>query len=287
MQNLVSYYSAMCKDMPPHSLKVISASRRIEMVGFFPQKIIEILGKRCPPEQVHSVVLWSKDPRNLLIHRGLQGVLQEYDQIFLHFTISGMGGSFLEQGIPPTDKSLHILPKLVEFVGDSQRLRVRFDPIVHLKLPDGTVYTNLDRFVDVAKKAVSVNVRDISISWMEAYPKVQRRLKNYGIESLSIGADQWRREADWIFRQAEEIGIGVLGCCVPGLPVSRCIDGELLTVLHPKLFHASLKKAEGQRPLCGCTESWDIGWYNPCPGSCLYCYACPVEPSRLVGPKPR
>ncbi|MFH1943763.1 MAG: DUF1848 family protein [bacterium] len=272
--------------MDSSSLKVISASRRIEMVSFFPQQIIEILGKKCPPGRVHSVVLWSKDPRHLLSHKELKKTLKSYDQVFLHFTISGMGNTYLEPRIPPTAEAISLLPKLVEFVGDPQRVRIRFDPIVHLKLPDGTEYTNLPHFVEVAEKAVHVNVRNVVISWMEDYAKVVKRLGMYGIEPVSVSDEQWRSEADWIFQQAERIGMGVLGCCVQDIPVSRCIDGELLTVLHPKLHQASLMKAKGQRPRCGCTESWDIGWYNPCPGGCLYCYANPMVSSRLTGAKP-
>jgi len=271
----------------PASLKVISASRRIEMVAFFPQKIIEILQKRCPPDRVHTLVLWSKHPQNLLNHKELRSVLAGYDQVFLHLTISGMGGSFLESGIPPMEKVLALLHDLIKFVGNPQRIRVRFDPIVHLRLPDGSTYSNLPHFVSVARVAMRVHLSHVTISWMENYPKVQRRLRKYGIEPLAVSDDQWSQESDWIFDKAEDIGIGVLGCCVPQMPVSRCIDGELLTVLHPKMSHASLKKAGGQRQHCGCTESWDIGWYNPCPGGCLYCYGRPVEPCRLVGGRPR
>jgi DNA repair photolyase len=272
--------------MPSQPLKVISASRRIEMVAFFPQQLISILEKRCPPHRVHSVVLWSKDPRNLLTHGPLQKVLWLYDQVFLHFTLSGMGGSFLEPQIPSTEEGVSVLPKLVEFLGSPLRLRVRFDPIVHLSLPDGRTYTNLNHFVEVARAAREVGAQDVTISWMEAYPKVVRRLRKYGVESLPVTNEQWREEMDWISRQAEGIGVRVLGCCVPGLSVSRCIDGELLTRLHPKQSRASQSKAKGQRPRCGCTESWDIGWYYPCPGGCLYCYARPVEPSRLIGEDP-
>jgi len=272
--------------MKSHLLKVVSASRRVEMVGFSPQKLIEILRKKCPPLKVHSIVLWSKNPENLITHKTLQNTLREYAQIFLHFTISGMGGTFLEPGIPSCEKSLRLLPAIVNFVGDPQRVRIRFDPIVHLRLPDGSEYTNIDHFIPVAKKLVSLNLTHISISWMEAYPKVVRRLKKYGIQPIPLSNHQWKEEAAWIFRKAEEIGINVLGCCVSGLPISRCIDGELLTALHPRRSHASLKKAKSQRVRCGCTESWDIGWYTPCPGCCLYCYANPVEPPRLIGTYP-
>ena len=266
--------------------KVISASRRIEMLGFFSSRLIELLEQKCTPERVHSIVLWSKHPTNLVSHPGLQKVLSEYDQVFLHFTVSGMGKTYLEPRIPSMDESLALLPDLIKAVGDPQRIRIRFDPIVHLRLPDGTVYTNLEHFTRVAEVASRANVRDVVISWMEVYPKVQRRMKKFGVEVLPVDADLWQRESDWIFREAERLGIKVFGCCVKGLSTSRCIDGELLTVLHPNLLGAPLAKAKGQRERCGCTESWDIGWYNPCPGGCLYCYGQPMEQSTLDGPKP-
>lgn len=267
-------------------LKVISASRRIEMVGFFPQKIIDFLENRYSPSKIHSIVLWSKDPRNLLKHQALKKTLKICDQVFLHFTISGMGGTYLEPRIPRTEESISVLPEIVEFLEDPQRVRIRFDPIVHLKLPDGREYSNLPCFVEVARHARNVGAQNITISWMETYPKVVRRLKKYDIEPLPVSREKLKKEADWIFREAAKIGLQVIGCCVPYVPMSRCIDGELLTKLHPKGYEASNKKASGQRPLCGCTESWDIGWYNPCPGGCLYCYARPVEPIYLKGKEP-
>lgn len=256
------------------------------MLGFSPNRIIEFLAQRCPPEQVHSIVFWSKHPRNLIEHRGLRRTLSDYDQIFLHYTISGMGNTYLEPGIPSTEDSLALLPDLVEAVGDPQRIRVRFDPIVHLRLPGGTEYSNLRLFSGIAEAAMESNVRDVIISWMESYPKVRKRMARHGIEAIPPGRDAWREEADWVFREAERIGIQVSGCCVEGLSVSRCIDGELLTVLHPELREAPLARARGQRERCGCTESWDIGWYHPCPGGCLYCYGQPMEPSTLTGSEP-
>ena len=76
--------------------------------------------------------------------------------------------------------------------------------------------------------------------------------------------------------RAASMGVTLHACCVPGLPRSRCVDGELLSRLHPKGYPCSKRRAKGQRPLCGCTESFDIGWYKPCPTGCLYCYANPA-----------
>jgi len=267
-------------------MSVISASRRVDMVGFFPHKLAEILQNRCPPEKVHSIVLWSKDPRHLLTHTVLRETLKKYELTFLHLTVSGMGGSYLESGIPSTAKCLALLPELVEFLGSPRRIRLRFDPVVHLRLPDGKAYSNLSQFENIARTAMKNHVHEISISWMQSYDKVNKRLEKYGIVPLKPGEKAWQDEWEKISGIARSIGIHVHGCCVPGLRISRCIDGELLTILHPRLVQASLKKAGGQRELCGCTESWDIGWYYPCPGRCVYCYARPVELSHLTGRNP-
>ena len=272
--------------MPKSQRKVISASRRIDMVGFFPQRLVEVLEKRCPADKVHSVVLWSKDPRNLFTHRMLRSTLKKYDQIFIHFTISGMGKTFLEPRIPSTSESLSLLPGLVDFVGDPQRVMVRFDPIVHLRLPDGSFYSNLNHFDEIARKSVRQNIRDMVTSWMEPYAKVRKRLEGFGISIELLSEACWREEADRLQCRAEKLGVHLKGCCVEGFPSARCIDGERLSILHPRMERASIRKAGGQRTLCGCTESWDVGWYSPCPGGCLYCYARPLVPSELSGDRP-
>jgi hypothetical protein len=96
--------------MPEVELKkVVSASRRMEMPGFFPEMLVEQLEKRYPPESVHTVVLWSKHPRNILDHPGLRKCLRRYRQLMLHLTVTGMGGGFLEPNIPAADEVLGCL----------------------------------------------------------------------------------------------------------------------------------------------------------------------------------
>jgi hypothetical protein len=257
--------------------KVISASRRIDMAAFFPERLADFLERRCPPEKTHSIVLWSKDPRNLLEHRALRRCLAKYDQLFLHFTITGIQHSFLEPRIPKTDAAIKMLKRLEHLLAGPERIRVRFDPVVHLKMPDGSSYTNLPEFITVAEAANQAGVENVIVSWMENYPKVGARLMRKGIVPEPVSPEKWKHEWEWLLTQAKRIGVNLSGCCVPGLPVSRCVDGFLLSALHPKREQASTLKAKGQRPRCGCTESWDIGWYYPCPGGCLYCYARPLE----------
>jgi DNA repair photolyase len=254
--------------------KVISASRRIDLVSCFPDELVRLLDEKCPPENTHTVVLWTKNATNLLEHKSLHNALRQY-HLYLHFTITGMGTTILEPNVPPWQEMTALLGPLSEYVGNPARIRIRFDPIVHLRSPDNEEFCNLEMFEPIAAETHKHGVSDISISWMAAYKKVLSRLKKHGIGDISVSHDRWKEEFDWLTERASEYSIRLHGCCVSGMTVSRCIDGELLTRLHPENLPCSITKAKGQRETCGCTQSYDIGWYNPCPHGCIYCYANP------------
>jgi hypothetical protein len=246
------------------------------MPGFFPEQLAARLEKSCPPESVHTLVLWSKHQAAILHHSGLRECLRRYRQVTLHLTVTGMGGGFLEPNIPAPGKVLESLPALVDFLGDPGRLTMRFDPIVHLRLEDGGIFSNLADFERIALAAKSAGVLNMVTSWMEPYPKVVRRLRAFGVAPITLSGTEWKTEADGLSSRAAEAGIMLRGCCVAGWPGGACIDGAALNRIHPEGSNASVLRARGQRPGCGCTESWDIGWYYSCPGGCLYCYANPA-----------
>jgi len=255
---------------------VLSASRRTDLVASYPNEFIRSLDA-YPPQAVHSIVIWTKNARNMLGHRALSETLRRYDQLFLHFSITGMGGSALEPGIPPMEESLELLPGLIEMVKGPERISVRFDPIVNLRM-DNRAYTNLDRFPEIAKELSQLGIKRVTTSWMTVYKKVTRRLEYYGIEPISF---DWQQQADFLLDQCRQWGLQLHACCVEGMPLSRCIDGPALQALHPKGEKCSQAKAGGQRPGCGCTASKDIGWYSQiCGGGCVYCYASPAIPSQ-------
>lgn len=256
-------------------MKVISASRRIDMVGSDPDKFAQILREKLPPEKVHTLVIWTKNPRNLLTHQELSTTIRQYDQIHLHLTVTGMGGSYLEPAVPKTERVLAMLPALIDLVRTPRLIRFRFDPIVRLKLPDGRDYCNLGHFKNLAPRLSKLNIRDVSISWMSGYRKVLNRLKRAKIMAVETKAARRREEAELILSVANKQNLRIHWCSMDDFPRSRCIDGELYNELHPKGYNCSVKRAKGQRRACGCTESLDIGWYYPCEHGCLYCYANP------------
>jgi hypothetical protein len=130
--------------------KIISASRRTDLVAFFPEWLASAVDREeakiygpsghtytvdLSPQNVHTVVLWSKNFENLIDNNfKLKDVLRKYDQLYLHFTITGLGGSFMEQGVPHPAVALSQLDDLVTIVGTPRRVSIRFDPIIWMSV---------------------------------------------------------------------------------------------------------------------------------------------------------
>ena len=255
-------------------LLVLSASRRTDLVGCYPHVLVERL-KEYPPEVVHSVVIWTKNPRNMVEEGPLKRTLEGYRQVFVHLTITGMGGGEFEPLIPPWEKTVEMLGPLGELVRDPARISWRFDPILEVE-NRGKKYSNFDLFPLLASAIAPWGIKSCRVSWVSPYKKVLARLGKKGWRLIPRDAEGRKSQADQLKRIAEIWGLNLYFCSVEGFPVSRCIDGELLSHVHPDDLPCSKEKARGQRQQCGCTESLDIGWYSLCcRHGCLYCYATP------------
>jgi hypothetical protein len=276
---------------------VVSASRRTDLVASFPEWLASALKSRraavlgpaggayqvdLAPEKVHTVVLWSKDFGNLLRngHR-LRDRLAVYDQIYLHFTVTGLGGSALEPGAPSYLEALAQLPGLIGIAGDPRRVSVRFDPVVFWE-EEGTVRSNLPVFEAVSRAAASAGLRDIRMSFAQWYGKAKRRAAARGLAFIDPPDEEKRARAAGMAAFAAAHGLVLHACCqqvlagVPGLEPSASNDGRLHEELHPRREAVSFRKDRGQRTDCRCTESRDIGSYSQaCPHGCVYCYANP------------
>jgi hypothetical protein len=275
--------------------EVISASRRTDLPMRFPHWLAEVIqagrvevpqpytGQIRPvsllPQNVHTVVLWSKDFSPLLADDGgVRRALARYDQVFCHLTVTGLGGSPLEPNIRPWTRVIEQLPQLVEFVGDPRRVTLRFDPIVHWRTGD-EIRSNFPLGREILGRCSAYGVQTVRISFATLYGKVRNRK---GWEWHDPPLSERLRMVGELVALAEHLGLTVYSCSDDGLQAagavpSRCIDGELLAELHPERLPARVSKDGGQRPECGCTPSVDIGSYTMrCPNGCRYCYANPI-----------
>lgn len=259
----------------PETLKIISASRRTDLPGFYPDKLLEILKNKCNPDQVHTLVLWTKRPDLFIKHTELLDYLNSYSQVYMHITITGMGNTCLEPGIPNYKITLGALEKCIQYIGSPDRIAFRFDPIVHLRLPSGEEFTNLYLFEKIAENIKQLGIRRIIVSWLTYYQKVIHRLKLLNLDPIDMSQYQIIDEYNYLSSICQNYGLSLQACCMEALDKSSCIDSTLLADLHPDRKKVSDEKAKGQRSHCGCSKSWDIGWYWSCPGGCLYCYAQP------------
>jgi Domain of unknown function (DUF1848) len=276
---------------------VVSASRRTDLAASFPdvlagalrEKKARVLGPAgrayevdLRPENVHTLVLWSKDFANYLADRsGLRGLAAEYEQVYFHITITGLGGTFLEKGVPPPDEAMGQIPGLVAAAGSPARVSVRFDPVVFWR--DGEkLLTNLPFFDRLAPRLADAGVEDVRVSFAQWYGKAKRRAEKRGFEFVDPDESEKRARALETAATAAKWGLSLHACAqaflaaVPGFKPSSCIDGRRLRELHPRHEALSIRKDRTQRPECLCTESKDIGSYTlSCPHGCIYCYANP------------
>jgi DNA repair photolyase len=236
------------------------------------------------PASVHSIVLWSKDFSNLLANRhGLKDLLAAYEQIYLHFTVTGLGGTAVEPGVPPYREALAQIPGLTALAGNPLRVSVRFDPVLFWR-EEGEVRSNIELFPEVVTAAAAAGTRDVRVSFAQWYGKAVRRAAARHFPFVDPADEEKRALAAGLAEAAAASGLVLHACSqpllagVPGLRPSACIDAALLEELHPRREPVSRRKDRGQRPACLCTESQDIGSYaQSCGHQCLYCYANPSK----------
>jgi hypothetical protein len=277
--------------------KIISASRRTDLVAFFPDWLASVFREErakvygpsghiytvdLSPGAVHTVVLWSKNFANLLENRAsLKDALKKYDQIYLHFTITGLGGTFIERGVPPYQTALSQLEDLIVLVGHPRRITVRFDPVLYWKEGE-EIFTNLHEFEKIAPRLQGYGIGDIRVSFAQWYGKAKRRAVKHSFSYIDPPQEKKQHDARHLVQVAEQWNLNLFSCSqdflaeIHGIRPSSCIDGSYLWSLHPNREPVSTKKDGTQRPGCRCTESRDIGSYTQsCPHCCLYCYANP------------
>jgi len=279
--------------------QVISISRRTDVPRFYLGWLRDALRKgevtyeqpgagprtvSLLPEHVHTLVFWSKDYGPFLLDGALREALKHYP-VYFHFSITGMGGSFLEPLVPPAEVALEQMKALARTWGP-ERIEWRFDPILHWEV-DGRVRSNAGAFERLATAVRRIGVRRCTFSFATLYPKVLPRSRRFGFRFVDPDEEEKAAVLEEMAAIASSLGITLAVCSdsrwsvIDGIQNARCIDASLLAQLHPSHEPAQGGKDRSQRKECLCTPSVDIGSYRQnCPHGCLYCYANPKIPTR-------
>lgn len=237
-------------------------------------------------ERLHSIVFWSKNFGPFLeINYG--DMLREIGyNLYFNFTLNSES-ELLEPGVPPLDFRLKQLEGLSRRFGP-ESIAWRFDPICFYQFGEGEIRNNLGNFDRIAAVAGCCGIRRCITSFMDHYPKINRRLKRYpGLKFIDPPLEQKQavlyRMADTLIQWDMDLEVccekKVLEGVTPGRRIkgAHCIDTEVLETLFGERL--SRKRDGGQRVKagCGCGVSADIGVYDrqPCYHRCLYCYANP------------
>lgn len=261
-------------------------------------------------KRTRVVVFWTKNPAPLIpylneldklgIHYYFQVTLNDYEQ------------EKFEPNVPNLSKRIETFKKLSTQIG-SEKVIWRFDPLILNKdITPRTLLTRIWHvgnelkgftnklvfsFIDVkAYRKVQNNlIKETSSFTKENVGTAEPNTEQ--INELIVGLVKIREawaKSGWHIEMAtcaEEIDLDKYK-----IEHNRCIDGELMKQIfsndkelvyylnYGKLpentlfsYDSNLKpvnmKDKGQRKICGCMVSKDIGMYNTCHHFCVYCYA--------------
>lgn len=279
--------------------RVISVSRATDIPAFYPEWILERLHNgycewRNPFnarqtqlvsfEQCKAIVFWSKNPSPIMSR------LPEIDALgikyYFQFTLNDYEAEGLEPGIPTREERIRTFIKLSEICP----VVWRYDPVI---MGCGlTVKEHLRRIKGLMGE-LARHTENLIFSFVDitAYKRVEARLKASKFREASVAEMHEFSSGLTRLNSTLEKPLKLHVCgeemdtVCDGIPGSRCIDPEMLEALahgteegrHSlvPLRRFDHSKDKGQRKLCGCAVSKDIGSYRmqPCRHHCLYCYA--------------
>lgn len=228
--------------------------------------------------KMRFVVFWSKNPKPLIPYLP---ILQEKGiGFYIHFTLNDYDAEQLEPGVPRLAERIDTFKRIIDEYGVGSVVW-RFDPLILTEKISPELL--LHRISAIAEQLNGYLEKLVfSFADIAGYRSVARNLRAAGINYR-----EWDTETMSAFaRQLAELRLPFcLATCAEaidleefGIEHNRCIDAELMARRSPddaelQSFLQRAKPDSGQRKLCGCILSKDIGAYNTCPHLCRYCYA--------------
>lgn len=261
--------------------------------------------------QTRFIVFWSKNPRPLLHY--LPILKERNISCYIQFTLNDYEAEGLERGVPSLEERISTFQELASQIGkerviwrfdpllltDDITVEKLLQKIEHIgDQLQGFTEKLVFSFADIAGyRKVKANLEASHIHYHEFTEETMRQFA----EGLTKLNQRWNYT---LATCGEKIDLAPYG-----IQHNRCVDDELIGRIAYKdhelmkflglevvshfgkdfgsivpenaieisdtlyLRRTKDNKDKGQRILCGCVASKDIGQYNTCPHLCEYCYA--------------
>jgi DNA repair photolyase len=268
-------------------------------------------------QEARLFVFWTKNPQPIIRH--LPFLDQLGLNYYFQYTLNNYEKEGFEPNVPSLKSRIETFISLSELIG-KEKVIWRFDPLLlteQLTAKDllSRIWDLGNQLVNHTDKLV------FSFADILSYQKVQSNLIRetnfyhksdiHLAEFTLIQKTEFAEGVHKILKEWQKINPGFqIATCAEDIDLekyqithNKCIDDELIARLFSKdrklmellgvkpieqlLFgdeiqtkRASLKD-KGQRKICGCMISKDIGSYNTCNHLCVYCYAN-TSPSAVM-----
>ena len=299
---------------------IVSASRSTDIPSFYSDWFISRLKRGYSAwinpfngikyyvsyKNTRLIVFWSKDPKKMIKY--LDYLDEMNINYYFQYTLNDYVSEHFEPNVSSLESRIDTFIELSEKIGKS-KVVWRFDPLMLTDtLGIDQLLKKVQNIGDQLKNYVEKFV--FSYADIKEYNNVQNNLRNGSIKyqefnerlMIEFAKELQKLNSNWKYKIstcAEKIALGEYG-----ITHNKCIDDDLIIklfphdkilmdflgvrILPPDIFNTVQRigqqknlKDKGQRKLCGCILSKDIGEYNTCPHLCEYCYANSSKKSAI------
>lgn len=290
---------------------IISASRATDIPAFYGRWLMNRLKRgyivwKNPFNQmkqyvafdkVRLFVFWTKNPKPMLKY--LKVLDEKNINYYFQYTLNDYDDEEFEPNVLPLKSRIASFKKLSGQIG-KDKVVWRFDPLLLTK--NITVEKLLDKIKKTGDEIYKFTDKLVfSFADIGMYKKVINNLNREKIDFIEFDKEKMEEMAKGLCEINKQWGLKIATCCEEidlnkfGIEHNKCIDDELIinsfsedNILmeflgfekdyQENIFEPAEKKRpnlkdKGQRKICGCIVSKDIGEYNTCNHLCVYCYA--------------
>jgi DNA repair photolyase len=291
---------------------IISASRSTDIPAFYADWFVERWKKGYIKwtnpfngvplyvsfKKARVVVFWTKNPKPMMKY--LPFLQEQVKNFYFQFTLNDYDKEGYEGNVPGVEHRIKTFIELSKAIG-KEKVIWRFDPMILTdKIDVDKLLARVKNIGDQLKEYTNKLV--FSFADISTYKKVENNLKREGIAYQEFTEETMHQFAQGLQKLNKIWGFEI-GTCAEKIPLeqygiihNKCVDDDLMINLfnkdkelmeflgvkiipadllnpEPRLEKTRNNKDKGQRELCGCIVSKDIGQYNTCPHECVYCYA--------------